>query len=342
MAKIKMTPAERVKAALTGTDFDVYPVINPTSVAIIESMEQVRAFFPSAHTNSMEMAELAAAGHDLYGFDSVAPYFSVHLEAAAMGVQVDWNDALHTPVITKRPLKSIDDFIMPKSFLQRLEFQRLLKAIEILKKKYSGKVPVIGKVVGPWTLTYNLYGVENLVLDTILEPEKAKDFINEISTIPMEFAKAQFDAGADMITWADHVTSDLVSAKIHEEFLLPIHQRAAKELQKAGPVILHICGNIMDRIDCIANTGFKMFHMDSRNDIADVVKRTESKITITGCINNPVTLAQGTPIMVRKEVMANIQSGIRLISPECALPTSVSGKNLKCLVETAHRTKGDF
>ena len=339
MGKMKMTPAERVRAALEGSDFDAYPVINPTSVATVEAMEQARAFFPSAHTNAMEMAVLATTGHDYYGFDSVAPYFSVHLEAAALGAQVDWSDAIHTPVITKKPIKRIDDFEIPQSFLHRTEFQRLLKACDILKKKYSGKVPVIGKVVGPWTLVYNLYGVENLVLDTILEPEKTKRLISEMTEIPLEFARAQFDAGADMITWADHATSDLVSAKIYEEFLLPVHIKAAEELQKAGPLILHTCGNVMDRLDCIAKTGFKLFHMDSRNDITAAVKQTGSAITITGCINNPVTLGQGTPAMIREEVEANIKSGIRLISPECALPASVSGKNLKCLVETAHRLR---
>jgi [methyl-Co(III) methanol-specific corrinoid protein]:coenzyme M methyltransferase len=337
MGKIKMNSAERVKAVLEGGEFDVFPAINPTSVATAEAMDLVRAFFPSAHTNAMEMAALAAVGHDVFGFDSVAPYFSVHLEAAALGAKVDWNDAANTPVIVKKPVKRIDDFNIPSNFLHRTEFQRLLKACEILKRKYSGRVPVIGKVVGPWTLAYNLYGVENLVLDTILEPEKTKQLIKELSIVPIDFARAQFDAGADMITWADHVTSDLVSAKIYEEFLLPVHIKAASVLQRGGPVILHICGNVMDRLDCIAKTGFKLFHMDSRNDIAAAVKQAGSSIMITGCINNPVTLGQGTPAMVREEVEANLKNGVSLISPECALPSSVPAENLKCLVTTAHR-----
>jgi [methyl-Co(III) methanol-specific corrinoid protein]:coenzyme M methyltransferase len=337
MGKMTMTPMERVMAAIKGRNFDVFPAINPTSVTIAKSMELSGVSFPSAHTNVIEMAELAAVGHDYFGFDSVAPYFSVHLEAAALGAHVDWNDTANTPVVTKKPWGRLDDFNLPPSFLRRSEFQKLLKAIEILKNKYKGRVPVIGKVVGPWTLAYNLYGVENLVLDTILEPEKTKDLIRELSVVPLEFAKAQFDAGADIITWADHVTSDLVSPNIYEEFLLPIHIRAAQTLQSRGPVILHICGNVMDRIDCIVRTGFSLFHMDSRNNIRAAVERMSASITLTGCINNPVTLAQGTPVTVREEVEANLKSGIRLISPECALPSSVPCENLKQLVETVHR-----
>jgi [methyl-Co(III) methanol-specific corrinoid protein]:coenzyme M methyltransferase len=40
--------------------------------------------------------------------------------------------------------------------------------------------------------------------------------------------------------------------------------------------------------------------------------------------------------MVKEEVEENLKKGIRLIAPECALPSSVPRENLSCLVETAH------
>jgi [methyl-Co(III) methanol-specific corrinoid protein]:coenzyme M methyltransferase len=326
-------------AVLGGKEFDVFPAVSPTSVATEKLMDVSKSSFPAAHTDSFYMASLAAAGHDYFGFDTVTPYFSVHLEAAALGAQVDWKDRLHTPEITRKPAKRIYDLEPPHSFLRRKEFQCVLKACEILKKKYAGRVPVIGKVIGPWTLLYNLYGVENLLLDTILEPEKTREVIAALAVIPLEFAKAQFAAGADMITWADHVTADLVSPKIYEEFLLPVHMKAASALRGGGPIILHICGNVMDRLDLIARTGFSLFHLHSRNDIGLAIKQVGTSITLTGCINNPLTLAQGTPHMVREEVEANLRQGIRLIAPECAIPATVPEENLKALVDAAHRCK---
>jgi len=339
MNKREMTSAERVMAAIHNRPFDFFPAINPTSVATADTMHLSGAYFPSAHTNSAEMAALAAMGHDYFGFDTVAPYFSVHLEAAALGAKIDWSDVNSTPKVVKTVMKRIDDFSLPASFLSRAEFQRLLKTCRSLRKKYGGTVPVVGKVVGPWTLAYNLYGVENLILDTILEPDKTKALIRELSQVPMEFAKAQFEAGADIVTWAEHSTSDLVSAQVYEEFVMPVHRQAAATLQVYGPLILHICGNVMDRLDCIADTGFRLFHMDSRNDIKKAVKQVGDRIVLTGCINNPATLAQGTPAVVRKEAEYNLSCGIRLISPECALPTNVPEENLRELVDTVHRHK---
>jgi [methyl-Co(III) methanol-specific corrinoid protein]:coenzyme M methyltransferase len=336
MLKKKMTSSERVTAALAGDDFDVYPVINPTSIATHDLMERTRVFCPSLFSNPMEMAELAAAGHEYFGFDSVQPYLSSYLEASALGVQIDFNTYL--PEIIKQPYNSIDDINIPQSFLHKKEFQQLLKAIEILKKKFKGRVPIIGKVVGPWTLAAYLFGLENLVMGTILEPLKLKKLLDELAVIPMKFAEAQFDTGANMVTWLDFITANLVSADVYKEFLLPIHKKAA-ELQKMGPLILHICGNVMDRFMHIIETRFRIVHMHSKNDIAAAIKQAKSRITITGCINVPVTLYNGNPDIIQAEVEANVKSGVRLISPECVLPAGISGNSVKCLVESAHRLK---
>lgn len=339
--KMTMTSKERVMAVLAGNEFDVFPAVSPTSVATIEGMRRTGVSFPSAHTNGEEMAELAAVGHDEFGFDTVAPYFSVHLEAAALGAKVDWSDQTSTPQVIETAFKSLDEFEIPDNFLSRSEFQQLLKALRLLHKRYQGEVAVIGKVIGPWTLAYNLYGVENLILDTILEPEKTRALIEELAIVPLEFAKAQFEAGADIVTWADHVTADLVSAKIYEEFVMPVHARVTRILQQYGPLILHVCGNVADRFPLFIKVGFKCFHMDSRNDIAKAVEIAGDQIKIVGCINNPITLSQGTPIDVRQEVEYNLACGVQMIGPECAIPTSVPTENLKTLVQTAHSYSSD-
>ena len=334
----KMTSMERVFAVINGDDFDVYPAINPTSVATVEAMKLSGAYFPAAHTDPEKMAALACVGRDVFGFDSVSPYFSILLEASALGAEVDWGNIYEMPSVIKKPIKNPEEYEVPKNFLDRAEFSGLIKVCSELKKTYKNEVPVIGKVIGPWSLAYHLYGVENLVLDMILEPEKTAEFINRLSEVPFAFAKAQFEAGADMLVWADHVTSDLVSAEIYRKFIMPIHKKAASSLQKYGPIILHTCGNVSDRLMYIAETGFKIFHMDSKNNIGDSVKLVGNNMLITGCINNPVLLAQGDPPDVKRAVEENIHQGIKLISPECAIPFSVPSENLMALTASAHNT----
>lgn len=293
--KQSMNSYERVMAVMQRSDFDVYPAISPTSVATLASMKRSQAFFPSAHHHPQRMADLASQGHDYFGFDSVMPYFSVLMEAAALGVEVDWGDDNTTPHAIRPPLSSLDDLDLPDGILKRKEFQAILSACALLSRKYKGRVPVIGKVIGPWTLAFHLYGVENLVMDTILRPARTKAFLMELARIPIAFALMQFDAGADMVTWADHCTSDLASQAIYADFLAPVHKIANQELRRCGPTILHLCGSIMDRLPDIVDAGFAAIHLDSRNDLREAVRIAGEKTLLTGSVNNPFVLAQGSP-----------------------------------------------
>lgn len=334
--RIKMTSRERVLAVFSRTPYDRNPVISPTSLATVESMRLTGTFFPHAHINGDAMAALAAVGHDVLGFDSVTPYFSIHQEAAALGCDIDWGNSDRLPRILKSPLARPEDFVLPANFLDRRPVKAVLQAIKALRKKYGPEVAIIGKVIGPWTLAYHLHGTANLLMETILEPELVRGFLEVLAQVPILFAQAQFAAGADILTWADHVTADLISAKMYEELLLPVHQQCMRQIQKAGPIILHVCGSVTDRLALFCQAGFDAVHLDSRNDITAASSIVADKMVLTGNINNPNVLLNGTVMDVREAVNEALDKGIRLISPECALPFWVPNRNLMEIAHAAH------
>lgn len=333
MTHTGMTGRERVLAAFAHQDCDRLPAITPTSVATLESMKATGAYFPDVHTNADKMAALAAAGHDLLGFDTVTPYFSIHQEAAALGCDINWGKSDEFPTILRYPVQEPDDFVMPRDFLQRKPVLTVLRAIKILRRKYGDRVAIIGKVIGPWTLTYHLHGVNNVLLETILAPRKVHDFLQVLKQVPLTFAAAQFAAGADIITWADHATADLISAKGYEDFLFPVHRECNRLLRKGGPVIMHLCGEVTDRLGLISRTGFDAFHLDSRNDIR-IARQLAGRMLLVGGVNNPVTLLNGNPAEVRRTTEALLDAGLRLVAPECAVPCHVPNENLWAIVET--------
>jgi len=330
-----MTSKERVHSALLGQETDYCPVINPTTLVTYESMLHTGCFFPQAHTDTDKMAALAAYGHTVLGFDTIMPYLSLHLEAAALSCQIDWGYADKLPSVTIYPIKDLREFTVPSNFLDRKPIKSLLAAIRILKHKHGKDTVIVGKVVGPWTLAYHLYGAANILMDIIIEPLRVVEALHELKEISMLFAQAQMEAGADMITWSDHVTGDLVSPQIYSDYLLPIHQDCMRKLQV--PVVLHVCGNVMDRLHLFANGGFAAFHIDSRNPIPEALEIVKGKMMLTGNINIPNILLNGSTAEVREEVTAVIRDGIRLISPECGLPTRVPNANLFEVVKTARR-----
>jgi len=55
----------------------------------------------------------------------------------------------------------------------------------------------------------------------------------------------------------------------------------------------------------------------------------KNRIALVGNINNPETLFARGPEEVRAEVYKNLDSGVQLIGPECAIPLQTSIGNLK-------------
>jgi len=326
-----MNSCERISKIFQGLKTDRAAVVNLTSVLTLDSLNALGLKCPDVHLDAEKMAAAAAAAHELCGFDSVMPKFSIVHSAAAFGAEVDWRSGDFMPVIVKNPISDPEQFVMPDDFLERLETKVVLDAIRLLKQRYGDAVAVAGKVFGPWTTAYNMVGTEKFLMGTILEPEKTRRYLEVFKDAGIRFAEAQFEAGADMMLWCDHASGDLCSPAAYAKFLLPVHQRIFQTLfKKSGPIILHACGRTLDRIKYFAEAGFDAFHFDSLNDTRQLLKEAGGKLHLTGGLSNK-TLLWGTPADVEREVHNLLDAGIRLISPECAIPMKVPNANLAAI-----------
>jgi [methyl-Co(III) methanol-specific corrinoid protein]:coenzyme M methyltransferase len=309
-----------------------------TSIVTTDLMDKVGVTFPDAHLDPGKMALLAAAGHTELGFDNVMPLFSVWHESAALGCRVDWGNRGRMPdghsVCT-----SIDDpFQVPDQFLKEPGCAVPLKALQRLKKEVGSEAAVVGKVFGPWTLGYHVFGVEEFLVASLLEPDKVKHHMRRLLEVTVAFAGAQIEQGADAITLADHCTRDLCSPETYRDFLAEIHQELHERIR--CPLILHICGDTSDRIEYIRKTGLECFHFDSKVPAAEARRLAGEKLALMGGTGNISIIRNGTAEMIEKDVAENLRAGIDIIGPECAVPLDASYENLKTLAQVAKKLSG--
>lgn len=313
-------------SALYGGRVDRPAVGSATSVISVEIMDEVGVHFPEAHLDSYKMAELAAAAHYVLGHDNVAPLFSAIHDAAGLDVSVDWGSRTMMPEVKEHPWTEVSDINMPSDYLDREGVRAPLEAIRILKKELGNRVAIVGKVYGPWSLAYHMFGVQDFLMWTLLEPEKVRAILRGLMDITVTFANAQVEAGADALCFGDHATGDLVSPQMYVDFLRDLHKDIRKRIN--APLILHICGNTLDRMPDIATTTMTCFHFDSNVDPAAAKAAVREKISLMGNIDNAVTLLTGTPADVREEVFRALDAGIEIIGPACAVPLTVPKANL--------------
>lgn len=324
-----MSGRERVLAALRGDPVDRTPVCNPTSVATVELMDLVDAHFPDANRDPVKMHRLAATGYTELGFDTIMPVFSIIQESSALGCRMQWEGKDNWPTVKMAEPIWVDpeDIKVPDNLLTHPDTKCVLDAISSLKKEYGDDVAIIGKTMGPWTLGYHGFGVQEFLLMSLDDPGKTMRALDILKEVTVKFGVAQLEAGADALTLPDHATGDLVSGEYYERFLRDLHIELVGEIPV--PLILHICGRTVDRMEFIAQTGMAAFHFDSKNQPDESMEVVKDRIALVGNINNPETLFARPPETVRQEVYKNLEANVPLIGPECAIPLQTPIENLK-------------
>ena len=225
-----------------------------------------------------------------------------------------------------KPLcKGPDDIKIPSGFMEHPDILCTTKSIEILHKEVGNEAAVFGKVTGPWTMGYHVYGVQNFLMMSIDDPVKTRQSLEKLKEISVMFGEAQIAAGADALTFSDHPTGDLVSGDYYQKYLQEIHTEMVERLKV--PLILHICGRTVDRMDHIAQTGMAAFHFDSKNGAQEAVDIMKKRVRLVGNINSPLTI-YAKPEEIKNEVYAALDAGVEMIAPEGAVPLSTKLENV--------------
>ena len=333
---MKSTSHNLVMSALyNGRKGDRPPAGNPTSIVCHGLMDAAGVSFPEAHLDANAMADLALAGHEILGFDTIMPEYSVHQESAALGCDVDWGDRDNMPDSKTFPYAEFSEVKIPENILEKPSLRVVLDALSILRHKVGDRVAIFGKVMGPWTLSYHMAGTQNFLLQIGMgEKEKVIKMMRQLMSVTIAFARAQFQAGADVLVLADHVTGDLAGPYHYQELLLPIHKEITSQI--GGPLILHVCGDCNDRLELFAEAGFEVYHFEFQMDAKVVVKKVGHRMSLVGCINNPQVLYQGTPDDAYAQARYAIEAGVNIIGPECAIPLATPLENVKAIISAVH------
>ncbi len=337
-----MKPRERMLAALVSGEVDRRAVGNVVSAATYGQMRRTGFSFPEAHFDTDTMVGLAELSYTELGFDTVMPYFGLISGAAALGAEIDWGEdpwvvdegrvvtGPRMPACQQPPCWSGPGEIeIPNDFLDRPATKAILDAIKELRRRHP-EACVVGKVMGPWTLSYNMFGVQEFLINVLLEPDEVHACLEGLKQVSIMFANAQIEAGADIVTLADHSTGDLVRGETYRDFLLPVHREIVPQIE--APVVLHCCGATLDRIDHFKEAGFAAFHFANEND-PRAAKAAAGDFPLVGNVNNVKVLMNGTPADVRGEVEELYEARIDVIAPECAVPMQVPEENLRAVVE---------
>ncbi len=195
----------------------------------------------------------------------------------------------------------------------------------------------------PFTLATQIYGLENFSRAMY----KNKKFAHEILEFTTNLSIAYFETmiGKGLVQGAfvadPTASGDVISKRHFEEFVLPYLKRvilAVKRFDK--PVVLHICGNISDRLKLIPETGVDCLSIDTKVDIEKAIIEIGDHICIAGNVDPVNVLEFGDCHEVIEATKECLRKGTGkggfILMPGCDPAGGVSEENIKTFVDTAH------
>jgi [methyl-Co(III) methanol-specific corrinoid protein]:coenzyme M methyltransferase len=328
-----MTPKERFMKALYFKKVDRPPVTCANQTATVEQMENIGIYWPDAHKDPVKMAKLAAAAWEQIGLEGIGVPFCQTVEAEVLGCKLKWdNKKSSIPSVPFEGYAKPEDVPIPENLLEQGRIPVVLRALEILKEEYGGKLPIMGHVNGPFSLASHLTDPTNMMKMILRTPDVVPEFCSIAGDVIAEYAGAMYEHGADIVVIEDMVASvDLLGPDFYVKFAAPHDKKLVSRLK--GPTILHICGNADSIIDDMIKTGVNCISIDSKTDAKKAVDKSRGKAAVLGNVD-ALTLLSKPQDEIYNSTLEAIKAGVDLVAPACAISPLTSNSNIKTMVDT--------
>ncbi len=184
-------------------------------------------------------------------------------------------------------VQNIDDVIAlqaPDVYKSERTLDRI-KAGEVLAKKTQGNIPIIGWIEGPLAEACDLAGVQNMMMQLMMDPDFANRLMDKCMVTAKDFARAQIEAGCDIIGMGDAVCSQ-IDTDTYNLFIKDRHRELIEYIHSLGGKIkLHICGDTNHLLSSYRDLNLDILDLDWQVDIQHARSVVGDEVILAGNIN---------------------------------------------------------
>ena len=206
-----------------------------------------------------------------------------------------------------------------------------ISAVGYYKKLLGNEIPVIGWIEGPLAEAADLAGVNNILLNILMEPVFVRRLMDICVITAKEFARAQVEAGCLVIGIGDALCSQ-IDPETYCSFILPLHQEIVDYIHSLGAFTkLHICGNITQLLPHLSLTGTDILDLDWMVDFGTAREECKDEIILCGNLDPVSCIKEKSPEAISEcaRKLADNQKGTRyILSAGCEIPRDTPLENI--------------
>lgn len=287
--------------------------------------------FASDHRVLVESNIRALEDFDL---DWVELISDPYRETSAFGARVEYVPE-GVPKCLDHIIKTVEDVHAlrnPDVYKEERTRDRI-KGVELYQKMLRETVPVFGWIEGPLAEACDLAGISEMLMMLMVDPDFSNALLDKCQVTAKEFARAQIEAGCDVIGIGDAICSQIDSC-MYNEYVKERHKELVSYIQSLGAKVkMHICGDINHLLPSLSELNLDILDLDSQVTLDDAFEIMGPSVALCGNIN-PVTIQNSDPEEITKisKELAQSQAGRKFIlSGGCEITVSTPHGNLKAM-----------
>jgi uroporphyrinogen decarboxylase len=211
---------------------------------------------------------------------------------------------------------------------------RSKNSLEITEKLLSSGIlkPVIGGLIGPFSLAGRLFGVKEMFQLTIDDEPGALLLIEKCNQFLMNFTRAYKEVGCQGVVISEP-SAGLLSPKAVSKFSSLFIKQLVNDLDSPSfSVIYHNCGARAVHLDSIFETDAPILHFGEPMDIPTALQRNKADRIILGNLDPVNVFFAGKKEIVFEKTIdlfnATKNGNNFLIAPGCDLPAGTPLENV--------------
>jgi len=328
-----MNGRERIGAMIEGREPDHLPLM-PITMMFAARHAGVR--YHDYVTDFRVLADAQMRTAETYGFDYVSAISDPAREAADLGAAVQFFDDQPPAIDESRALLAgktrLASLAVPDPLAGGRMLDRVL-GIALLKRRAGTDLLVEGWVEGPCAMGADLRGINTLMTDFLDDPGFVRDLFAFNVAMELAFARAQVEAGADLIGIGDAAAS-LVGPHLYNEFVQPYERELTRAIQAMGArVRLHICGRTRRILDGMGRVGAEIVDLDYFSPMDEGRAAMGPDQVLLGNIEPAGVLRKHKPEAVRDAVAAcHRAAGPKfIVGAGCEVVRDTPAENLRAM-----------
>ncbi len=313
----------------------------PMPIGVNVGLEMTGASVQEAISDPAIQTEAVLALHERYDTPIMLTAMDLSAEAEAFGCSIRMEGQDIPTVLGRLVRDQVEMNALPIPSAGDARTQVHLAAARMLAGLNEG--PVLGSLIGPFSLAGRLFGVCEALEMTLADPFTLSILLEKVTNFLVQYATAFREAGASGVIMAEPAAG-LLSPNGVSKFSSQYVKRVVEAVQTENfCLILHNCGAKLVHLPRILESGAEIYHFGALMDLPAAIDQVGGREILCGNLDPVGIFRNGTPLFVRERTQMLLEATTShsnfVISSGCDLPPHTPKDNLDAFYKTVRAAK---